>query len=107
MHDRLDKLRIRKDDLELQHISFLFSCYSPTCYLFEIWDSFRRIIMQGVLVFAGLGGWQTGPAVVGIILSLVSSIVFRETEPYENPTTNVLSNIAQTQLLATYLVAYM
>ena len=59
MHDRLDKLRIRKDDPELQHISFLFGCYSPTCYLFEIFDSYRRIILQGVLAFVGIGGWKT------------------------------------------------
>ena len=42
-----------------------------------------------------------GPAVVGIILALLSSVVFRETEPYENPSTCVLANIAQMQLLAT------
>ena len=48
-----------------------------------------------------------GPAVVGIILALLSSVIFRETEPYDNPSTNVLANIAQMQLLATYLVAYM
>ena len=125
--DRLDKLRIRKDDPDLQHLSFLFSCYSPDAYLFEIFDSYRRIIMQGVLTFAGIGSWETvrvsitvrsrptlerravaqGPAVVGIILALLSSVIFRETEPYDNPSTNVLANIAQMQLLATYLVAYM
>ena len=57
--DRLDQLRIRKDDPELQHISFLFSCYSPSMYAFEIVDSYRRIIMQGILTFCGISGWRT------------------------------------------------
>ena len=42
-----------------------------------------------------------GPAVVGIILAIMSTVVIRETEPYENPSTNVLANVAQMQLLAT------
>ena len=57
--DDLDKLRIRKDDPNLQHISFLYSCYSPSAYGFEIFDSYRRIIMQGLLTFAGIAGWET------------------------------------------------
>ena len=57
--------------------------------------------MQGVLTFAGVNGWRTGPAIVGIVLALCASIVVRELAPYENPSTNLLANIAQLQLLAT------
>jgi hypothetical protein len=48
----------------------------------------------------------SGPPVAGILLSLVSSIVFREVQPYENPSTNALATFGQWQLLSTYLVAY-
>ena len=99
--DRLDAMQKRAADPELRPISFLFSCYSPEALYFEIFDSFRRIIMQGVLTFASLGGWTTGPAVIGIILALSALIVVREVAPYENPSTNILANIAQLQLLAT------
>ena len=75
--------------------------------MFEIFDSYRRIIMQGLLTFASLDGWDTGPAVVGILLALCSMLIVREIAPYENPSTNILANLAQLQLLATYLVAYM
>ena len=34
-------------------------------------------------------------------------LIVREIAPYENPSTNILANLAQLQLLATYLVAYM
>ena len=40
------------------------------------------------------------------MLSLVSLIVFREIQPYENKSTNALSSFAQGQLLSTYLLAY-
>ena len=42
-----------------------------------------------------------GPAVIGILLSLCSMLVVREVAPYENPSTNILANLAQLQLLAT------
>ena len=105
--DRLDALQQRNADLALRPISFLFSCYSPSAFYFEIVDSYRRIIMQGLLTFAALNGWTTGPAVVGIMLSLCSMLVVREVAPYENPSTNILANVAQLQLLSTYLVSYM
>ena len=79
--DRLDALQRRNDDADLKPISFLFSCYSPHAYGFEIFDSYRRIIMQGVLTFAGIDGWTTGPAVLGILLALCSGIVMREIAP--------------------------
>merc|ERR1719473_1443933 len=75
--------------------------------MFEIFDSYRRIVMQGLLTFVSLEGWDTGPAVIGILFALCSMLVVREVAPYENPSTNVLANLAQLQLLATYLVAYM
>ena len=79
--DRLDALQRRNDDADLKPISFLFSCYAPHAFLFEIFDSYRRIIMQGVLTFAGINGWTTGPAVLGILLALCSGIVMREIAP--------------------------
>ena len=48
----------------------------------------------------------SGPPIAGILLSLVSLIVFREIQPYENKSTNALSSFAQGQLLSTYLLAY-
>ena len=44
---------------------------------------------------------MVGPAVIGIIFALCSMLVVREVAPYENPSTNVLANLAQLQLLAT------
>ena len=79
--DRIDAIQRRNADPDLKPFSFLFSCYAPHAYGFEIFDSYRRIIMQGVLTFAGIDGWTTGPAVLGILLALCSSIVMREIAP--------------------------
>ena len=57
--------------------------------------------MQGLLTFVSLDGWETGPAVIGILLALCSMIIVREVAPYESPSSNALANIAQLQLLAT------
>ena len=99
--ERLSALQLRSADLTLRPISFLYATYTPEAFMFEIFDSYRRIIMQGLLTFASLEGWETGPAVIGILLALCSMLVVREIAPYENPSTNILANLAQLQLLAT------
>ena len=88
---------------ELRAMDFLFSCYRPGAWWFEVFDSVRRIAMTGLVRYVAK---TSGPPVAGILLSLVSSIVFREVQPYENPSTNALATFGQWQLLSTYLVAY-
>ena len=58
--ERLSALQLRGADLTLRPISFLYATYTPEAYMFEIFDSYRRIVMQGVLTFASLEGWETG-----------------------------------------------
>ena len=105
--DELHGMRVRRElqntHPELRAIDFLFSCYRPGAYAFEVFDSVRRIAMTGLVRFAAK---TTGPPVAGILLSLVSVVVFREVQPYENPSTNALSTFGQWQLLSTYLLAY-
>ena len=80
--DELQAMRTRRDfqntHPELRAIDFLFSCYRPGAYAFEIFDSVRRIAMTGLIRFATK---TSGPPIAGILLSLVSVIVFREVRP--------------------------
>ena len=105
--DELQAMRLRRETKfkrpEIRAIDFLFSCYRPGAYWFEFFDSLRRIIMTGLVRYVAK---DSGPPVAGIVLSLVSLIVFREVQPYENPSTNALSTFAQWQLVSTYLLAY-
>ena len=105
--DELQAMRMRRSlqstHPELRAIDFLFSCYRPGAFAFEVFDSARRIAMTGLVRFAAK---TSGPPIAGILCSLVSVVVFREVQPYENPSTNALSTFGQWQLLSTYLLAY-
>jgi hypothetical protein len=79
---------------ELRAMDFLFSCYRPGAWWFEVFDSVRRIAMTGLIRYVKK---TSGPPVAGILLSLVSVVVFREVQPYENPSTNALSSFAQVE----------
>ena len=105
--DALQAMRVRNELVnvypELRAKEFLFSCYRPGAFGFEVFESFRRIAMTGLIRYVSK---TSGPPVAGIFLSLFSIIVFREVQPYENPSTNALSSFAQWQLLSTYLLAF-
>ena len=80
--DALQAMRVRNELVnvipELRAIEFLFSCYRPGAYGFEVFDSFRRIAMTGLIRYVAK---TSGPPIAGILLSLVSVIVFREVQP--------------------------
>ena len=105
--DQLQAMRARNEAKstkpELRAIDFLFSCYRPGAWWFEVFDSLRRIVMTGLITYVPK---TSGPPIAGVMLSLVSLTVFREVQPYENPSTNALSAFGQWQLLSTYLLAY-
>ena len=105
--DELMAMRVRRElkntNPRLRAIDFLFSCYRPGAYGFEVFESIRRIALTGLIRYVNK---TSGPPTAGIVLSLISVIVFREVQPYENPSTNALCTFAQWQLLSTYLLAY-
>ena len=85
--DELHAMRVRneakKSRPELQAIDFLFSCYRPSAWWFEVFDSLRRIAMTGLIRYVAK---TSGPPIAGILISLVSLIAFREVQPYEAST---------------------
>ena len=94
--DELMAMRVRRESKErnphLRAIDFLFSCYRPGAYGFEVFESVRRIAMTGLLRYVKK---TSGPPIAGTVLSLISVIVFREFQPWENPSTNALCTFAQ------------
>ena len=96
--DALQAMRVRSELAvvmpELRALEFLYSSYRPGAYGFEVFESFRRIAMTGLIRYVAK---NSGPPIAGILLSLVSIIVFREIQPYENPSTNALSTFAQVE----------
>ena len=107
--DALQAIRVRNESRvakpELRALEFMFSCYRPGAYGFEVYESFRRIAMTGLIRYVAK---TSGPPVAGILLSLVSVVVFREIGPFENRELEhkrTLPSFAQMQLLSTYLLA--
>ena len=80
--DQLQAMRARTEakstNPELRAIDFLFSCYRPGAWWFEVFDSVRRIVMTGLITYVPK---TSGPPVAGIALSLLSLTVFREVQP--------------------------
>ena len=66
--DRLDAVQQRSNDLDLRPISFLYATYTPAAHKFELFDSYRRIVMQGLLTFAGIDGWCVRDTAVNILV---------------------------------------
>ena len=83
--DARQAIRVRNESRvakpELRALEFLFSCYRPGAHGFEVYESFRRIAMTGLIRYVAK---TSGPPVAGILLSLVSVVVFREIGPFEN-----------------------
>ena len=77
--DALQAMRVRNKLVNanpaLRATEFLFSCYRPGAYGFEVFESFRRIAMTGLVRYVAK---TSGPPIAGILLSLVSVVVFRE-----------------------------
>lgn len=95
-------LDARQENPGLQHINFLWSDYTPRLYYFEVVDMYRRIIFISLL---SLLGSSILKASIGCLLSLLFAIYIREQQPYVSMTTNVLSVVAQYQILLTFIVA--
>ena len=101
--DEAEALRKRDEDASLQPIRFLFIDLRPSRWIHEVVDMYRRILFISVLPLMG-----TDPAIrayVGCVISLGSSVYYRETMPYRVPFTNVLGTVAQYQILFGFLVA--
>ena len=82
------------------HVSFLVEEYEPRCYLFSVFECLRRIAMTGGLtIFADGGALQIA---AGLFVAIVSHRVYSAYEPYISDDDDVLSEVAQTQLVFTF-----
>ena len=80
--DALQAMRVRNElsvaNPEQRALEFLYSSYRPGAYGFEVFESFRRVTITGLIRYVAK---NSGPPIAGILLSLVSIVVFREVQP--------------------------
>lgn len=101
---QLAKLDIRDKDKNLRFLEFVFEEYEPRCYMFPVFEILRRIFLTAMLM-AFYPGSMT-QVVVGMLASMISFTVYNHYEPYIEDDDDVVSAVAQTQLILVYFAAF-
>ena len=102
---QMGKLEIRDGDPALAHVEFLFEEYEPRCYLFIVYEILRRIFLTGVLSMFRAG--TISQIAIGLLATIVSHRVFTFYEPYIEDDDDLVSEIAQTELVLVFFYALM
>ena len=102
---QLEKLEIRNKDTSLKSLEFIYEEFEPRCYLFPVFEIGRRIFLTSALtVFFPGSTRQTG---IGVLGAMISCVVYYYYEPYIEGDDNVVSAVAQGELVLIYFAALM
>ena len=88
---------------ELKQLRFLYDSYEPSTYWFEVFETFRRLMLTGGLVFLKPG--TASQIVLSMMICLFSMRVYAEYTPFVDPAHDPLAETAQWQLFLTLLGA--
>jgi len=91
----------RDDDEGLHHIAFLWDCYEPQLWWFEIFDCVRRLSLTGLLVFVFKG--QASQIVVAMVLASLSVVAFVHWRPFVKDENDNLAIVSQGAIFFTLL----
>ena len=103
--EQLAKLEKRAGDPALEPFVFLYEDYEPRCYLFAVYEMFRRIFLTAALVMFFEG--TISQIAVGLLGALISYRVYAHFEPYVEDDDDAVSEVAQTQLVLVFFYALM
>ena len=95
-------LLIRQSNPSVQYFGFIYKYYTPSCFFFEVVDSARRLLLGGLFVFYSeandaLNCWWS------FLIAFLFYVIFRETQPYVDPTNNTLAVVAQLVIMLLFL----
>ncbi len=97
-HDTLLALHMRDQDTSLDSIRFLFNDYVPSKWWFEIVEMYRRIVIVGIIPLCS--PVTATRASLGVVLSIVSLMFFREERPYRERKVNLIAYVSPFSHLA-------
>ena len=100
---QIKKLELRDKDDSLSALEFLFEEYTPRCFLFPIFEIGRRIALTSVLAVFYPG--STRQSVVGLLGAMLSCLVYYVYEPFIEDDDNVVSAVAQGELVLIFFAA--
>jgi hypothetical protein len=84
-------------------LEFLFRAYRPEFWYFEVFETYRRLVMTAILSVIATG--SSGQIVCAMTLTLVFIKFYDEFKPYDSPKVARLAEIAQFQILFTFFGA--
>jgi hypothetical protein len=83
----------------LGRLKFLYDSYEPCCFLFEVAECVRRLLLTGGLVlFAQGSGSQI---VCSMLICILSGSLYSHYEPFVEKSDDYVASVAQTQLFFT------
>ena len=94
------KIEIRDMDTDLEKIAFVYEEYEPRVWWFPVYEAGRRVVMTGVLTMFFPG--SLSQVAMGLLFALISHRVYAEFEPYIEDDDDIISEVAQTQLVIIY-----
>lgn len=98
--NQIRKLELRDLDLDLAKIAFVYEEYEPRAWWFPIFEAIRRIFMTGILTMFFSG--SLSQVAIGLLGTMISHRVYSEVGPYIEDDDDVVSEVAQTQLVLIY-----
>ncbi|GMH70102.1 hypothetical protein TrLO_g7545 [Triparma laevis f. longispina] len=85
-----------EDYQTMTRISFLYSMYEPQCYDFEVKETVRKLLLTGGLIFLKPG--TASQIVVSILMCLGSIRTYAYYNPFVDPKTDIIAEVAQWSL---------
>merc|ERR1712006_77555 len=87
----------------IAHLRFLFDSYEPRCMYFEVVETFRKLLLTGMLVFF----FPDTPSqiVVGLLIAFASAIIYSRYRPYVEDDDDFVSEVAQCKIFFVLLSA--
>ena len=103
--DEEKQIKVRSEDQAIKKYDFLYRQYVPRCWWFETFESFRRLMLSGVLVLCLPG--SVDQIFIGLLVSLVSVKVYMHFQPFVDTFDNRFAEFAQTVICVTFLMAFL
>jgi len=88
---------------EVLALSFLYEAYEPQYYWFEVFETLRKLVLTGGLVFLNPG--TASQIIVSMILCLGSMRVYSGYKPFNDDKVDTFAEVAQWQLFFTMFAA--
>ncbi|GMI22709.1 hypothetical protein TeGR_g13157 [Tetraparma gracilis] len=94
-----ERKRLELGDPGLASLAFLYSSYEPRCWWYEVFETLRRLLLTGGLLFVSPG--SAAQIAVSLMMSIASTRVLAGYKPFADSANDALAEAVQWQLYLT------